>query len=804
MQDLRYALRTLSKSPGFSAVAIATLALGIGANTAIFSVVHGVLWRPLAFREPERLVTLQERDKDGNADNTGYLTYLDWRAKNRSFEDIAVMSYWSPKLSAEAGVAAERLEGMRVSDGFFELLGVRPALGRLLLPSEQIRGNHHVVLLSDGLWKRRFGTDPVLPGKTIHLGDTPYLVAGILSPEFESVFSSDPSRPAEIWAPLAYDASLPWTCRDCRHLRAIGRLKKNVTLAQASADMLSISQELVRQYPTEYGAPGVFVTPFSKALTGSARPSLLTLLAAVGFVLLIGCANVASLLLSRAGQRRKEIAVRTALGASRARIARLFMVEALVLALAGGALGLIAASATLQTLVALAPGDLPRTAAVRLDVVVLLFTLGISLVTGLLFGAVPALRFARLDPEPVLRGATGGSAGRSSRRFAGSLVVFDVALALVLLSGALLLVASASRLLHVDPGFRPEGLLTLEVDVSGKAYEKDPAIRAFYDRVLGRVAALPGVTGVGAVSQLPLGGNYDGYGVHAEDKPSANPQHDPSADRYAVSPDYLRTMGIPILRGRGIEPSDGPDSAPVVLVNDTLARRLWPAEDPVGKRVKVGGDDGPWRTVVGVARGVPHKGLDAPPTPQIYLPRAQWVDSGMVVVVRAKDPAQLTSAVRAAVAAVDPDQPVMHVATMPQVIATSASSRRFSAGLLATFAALAMLLTSVGIFGVLSGFVQQRTREIGIRVALGADRGSIARLISARTLRLALAGIGLGLLGSLWLGRGLRGQLFHVAPHDPFLLLAGAVLILAIALAASLGPMRRATRVDPMTALRAE
>jgi len=548
----------------------------------------------------------------------------------------------------------------------------------------------------------------------------------------------------------------------------------------------------------------VLLTPLANALTGRARPALLTLLAAVAFVLLIGCANVASLLLSRAGQRRKEIAVRTALGASRSRIARLFVVEALVLALAGGALGLLAASATLQTLLTLAPGDLPRTAAVRLDGVVLLFTLGVSLITGALFGAVPALRFARLDPEPVLRGATGGSAGRPSRRLAGSLVVFDVALALMLLSGALLLVASTSRLLRLDPGFRPDGLLTLEVDVSGKKYEEDPAIRDFFDRVLERVAALPGVAGVGAVSQLPLGGNFDGYGVHAEDKPSANPQNDPSADRYAVSPDYLGTMGIPLLRGRGIEPSDGPGAAPVVLVNPTLARRLWGAEDPVGKRVKVGGNDGPWRTVVGVAGGVPHTGLDAPATPQIYLPRAQWVDSSMVLVVRAADPARLASAVRGAIASVDPDQPIMHVATMPRVIAASTASRRFSAGLLVTFAALATLLTSVGIFGVISGFVQQRTREIGIRVALGADRGSIARMVSGRTLRLALYGIALGLLGSLGLGGALRSQLFRIAPHDPLLLLCGSVLILAVALAASLGPVRQATRVDPIAALRAE
>ena len=803
-QDLRYALRGLKRSPGFTATAVATLALAIGANTAIFSVVRAVLLHPLPFAHPQDLVLLQERDQDGNPTNVGYATSLDWRERSRSFVDIATISSWEPKLSSSPGAAAQRIEGHRVSEGFFRLLGVHPALGRDFLPSENVTGSNKVVILSDGLWRRRFGADPAIAGKTIRLGDTPYLVAGVLARDFESVFSPDQTRPAEIWAPLGYNVTLPQACRTCRHLRAIGRLKTGVSLEQARAEMASLSASLFREHPTEYPAPGGFVRPFVEVLTARARPILLTLLAAVGLVLLIGCANVASLLLSRAGRRRKEVAVRTALGASRSRIAAQFLVEAVALALLGGALGLLAASWSLQTLVGLAPASLPRLGAVRLEGTVLLFTLGISVVTGLLFGIVPAVRMSRAAPERALREATGGSGSRRNRRFAGALVVFDVALALVLLSGALLLVKSTSRLLHVNPGFRTSGVLTMEVDVSGVRYPEDADLSRFFDRLLERVGALPGVTGAGVVSQLPLGGNFDGYGIHAQDRPSVNPDTDPSADRYSVSTDYLRVMGIPILHGRGIEPTDRADSPPVVLINGALARKIWGSEDPIGKQVHVGGTDGPWRTIVGVVGSVLHTGLDAAETPQVYLPRTQFVDSSMVLVVRAADPARLAGAVRAAITGIDPDQPITHVATMDRILAGSSAPRRFSAGLLAAFAILASLLAAIGIFGVISGFVGQRTREIGIRMALGANRRSIIGLVSSRTLRLTLAGVAIGLFASLFLSRWIASQLFEVAPHDPLVLGGASLLIVAVALASSLLPTRRAARVDPMVALRSE
>jgi putative ABC transport system permease protein len=804
LQDLRYALRGLRRSPGFTATAVATLALAIGANSAIFSVVRAVLLRPLPFAHPERLVTLQERDEDGRGTNTGYATFLDWRQRSRSLDDAAVVSDWMPKLSSSSGVAAERLQGARVSQSFFRLLGVRPALGRDFLPSEDAKGANRVVILADGLWRRRFGADPAIAGKTIRLGDNAYLIAGVLSRDFEPDFYSDPTKPAEIFSPLGYDTSMPQACRTCRHLRTIARLRAGVTREQAASELTTISAALFREHPTEYSSVGVLVTPFADNLTARARPLLWTLFAAVGLVLLIGCANVASLLLSRAGRRRQEIAVRTALGASRGRIAALFLTEALVLALIGGALGLLAATWTLQGLLGLAPAGLPRIGGVRLEGAVLLFTLAVSALTGLLFGLFPALRMSRGAVEPALREASRGSAGRSRGRFGGSLVVFDVAIALVLLSGALLLLKSTARLLHVDPGFRSAGVLTMEVDVTGARYAEDPAVTRYWDEVLRRVERLPGVRSAGLVSQLPLGGNFDGYGVHAQDKPSANPDADPSADRYSVSADYLRTMAIPVLRGRGFDATDREGSAPVVLVNGALARRVWPGEDPLGKRVQIGGTDPPWREVVGVVGSVRHTALDAPETPQVYLPRAQMVDNFMVLVVRADDPAAQAGSVRAAVASVDPDQPITRVATMERVLAGSAAARRFSAGLLAAFAALASLLASVGVFGVISGFVGQRTREIGIRVALGAGRGRIVGLISSRTLRLTLAGVAAGLAASLLLSRPLASQLYGVAPHDPWVLAGASGLIIAVALGASLAPLRRALRIDPMATLRNE
>ncbi|MDQ2970667.1 MAG: ABC transporter permease [Acidobacteriota bacterium] len=802
MADLRYALRGLRRSPGFAAIAIASLALGIGANTAIFSVVHGVLLRPLAFPSPDRLVALEERDKEGNGSNTSYATYVDWRARSRFFADTAAVSYWNPKLSGEGGAEPEKIEGLRVSDGFFRVLGIRPAIGRDFLPAEDLKSAPRVAILSHGLWKRRFGSDPALVGRTVRISDIPFTVVGVLPAGFESVFSMNQYASAEVWSPLRYDATLPWACRTCRHLRAIGRLKPGVSLPQARAELDVVSRALWREHPRDYASAGVLVTPYSEKLTAAVRPALWILLGAVAFVLLIACANVASLLLAEASSRRREIAIRSALGAGRLRVARLFLAEALILAVAGGTAGVAAAAWILQALLRLAPTQLPRLESVRIDGAVLLFSCALSLITGVLFGLVPALRMSRRDPQTALKDGGGSGRGRSARA-AGLLVVFDAAIAFLLVFGAGLFVKSTARLLHVDPGFHAERVVKAEIDLSGPRYNDDAPVVAFYERVLDRVRTIPGVVAAGVVSQLPLGGNQDSYGIHIVERPAANPEDDPSADRYGASPDYLRVMGIPVRRGRGFTAEDRAGSRPVILINETFARLSFPGEDPIGKQIRTG--DRPPKTIVGVAGDVRHSTLEAPPGRQIYVPASQWADNSMILVVQtAGDAAALAGALRSAIHSVDPDQPVGHIATLERVVEDSAATRRFSMKLLAGFAILATLLAAVGIFGVVSGSVARRTREIGIRMALGAGRRSILRLVTGRAVGLALVGVAAGTIGALLLGRTLRALLFDVAPTDPAVLAAGAAAVAAVSLLASLLPARRATRVDPLVALREE
>jgi putative ABC transport system permease protein len=807
LQNIRYAFRTLAKSPGFAAVAVLTLALGIGANTAIFSVVRAVLLKPLGFAHPERLVTLEERDQDGTAENTGFPTYQDWRSRSKSFEDVVVMSYWSPTVAQEVGSEAEKLEGERVSDGFFRMLHVRPMLGRDFLKEEDRRGANHVVILGHGLWKRRFGADPNLPGRTIRMGSQSYLVAGILPPDFESVFSPFPGRPTEIWSPLGYDLSLPYACRDCRHLRAFGRLKPGRSLAAARSELAALQAAIVAEHPGDYPTSGIFVEPLDRQLTGKARPALWTLLAAVGFVLLIGCANVASLLVARAAGRQREVAIRCALGADRRRIVRMFLTESLLLAAAGGVLGVAAAGATLRMLLSAAPAGLPRLDATHLDASVLAFAAAVSIASGLIFGLAPAMRLGRLNPEPYLREGSGGSASRRSRRTSGLLVAFDAALAFVLLFGAGLLVKSTSRLLDVDPGFVPGGVLQMEVTISGPVLGQAPdaaPFASFYQQALERLAALPGIVAAGAASQIPLGGNVDGYGIHIEGRPEPNPSLAPSADRYSITPGYLAAMRIPVLRGRGFTAADRRDAAPVVLVNETFARNEF-AGRPIGQRVRLGDPNGPWRTIVGIVGDVRHASLDAPRTNQLYLPHEQFTDSDMVIVLRTTgDPAPLATAAVALIRSVDSNQPIMHVDTLRHVVEKSAASRLFAASLLSGFAGLAVFLAAVGVFGVVSGFVARRAREIGIRIALGARRSQILLLVAGQAVGLAAAGVAAAVPLALLVGRALKSQLYAVSPDDIPLLAAVAGLAVAVALAASCLPALRAARVDPMEALRSE
>jgi len=802
LQDLVFGVRMLRNSPAFALVAILTLALGIGANTAIFSVVHGVLLRPLPFPKQDQLMMLWEKDKDGTRSNTSYATFIDWNRLNHSFDGIAAISFWTPTIIGTRD--AETLTGFRVSSSFFDLLGIRLAQGRNFLAAEDVRGNNFVVILSYGFWQRRFGGDPAIVGKSLQLGTRSYTVVGVLPDNFPSVLSFDPRRAADIYTPLAYDATLPYACRDCRHLRAFARLKDGISKTQAEAEMNQISANLFREYPTEYSASGVILTPLKDYLVGDVQTALWILLGSVGFVLLIACVNVANLLMAWAARRQREVALRAALGARRTRMIRQFVTESLLLSLIGGGLGLFLAWGSVVFLHQLRLANLPRLQNVQIDATTFAFTFGVCLITGLAFGLLPAFRASKLDLNESLKESGKSTAGKERHRLRSLLVFADVALALLLLTGAGLMMKSFVRLLEVKPGFDPSHALTLTMSLWGPKSEDAPAV-AFYDQVLQRVRAIPGVKAVGIVSQLPLGGNLDMYGIHVEGKTLPNPEEDPSADRYSISPGYLRAMRIPLLSGREFEARDVAASPKVVLVNETMARKFWPGEDPLGKRLRMGDTKGPWRTVVGVVGDVLHRGLDAPHTLQIYLPTAQFTDSTAVLAVRTEtDPIAVAAAVRSEISSIDSQVPVSGVATMDEVVSASVANQRFTALLFLLFGVIALLLTAVGIYGVISYGVSQRTHEIGIRLALGARRCEVLGLIVGEAMRPALLGALLGLFAAFGLSRLLTNLLFNVKPTDPPVFAAVLLLLVGVALLASYIPARRATRVDPMVALRHE
>jgi putative ABC transport system permease protein len=802
LQDLGFGSRMLRKSPSFSGVAIFTLALGIGANTAIFSVVNGVLLRPLPFPKQEQLMMLWEKDSDGKRSNTSWATFMDWNHLNHSFDGIAAVSFWTPTLVTPND--AENLSGFKVSAAFFDLTGVKLEHGRNFLPTEDVRGNNFAVILSNGFWQRRFGGDPAVIGKSLQLGNRAYAIVGVLPADFPSVLSFDPRKPADIYTPLAYDETLPYACRDCRHLRAIGRLKESVSMARAAAEMNQISESLFHAYPKDYSVAGVTLTPLKDYLVGDVSAVLWALLGSVAFVLLIACVNVANLLLAWAARRTREVALRAALGARRMRMIRQFLTESLLLSLLGGGLGLLLAWSGVAVLQKLQLGNLPRLQNVQIDVWTFAFTFGISVLTGLIFGLVPAFRSSKPDLNEALKEAGKSTSGKERHRLRYLLVVADMALALLLLAGAGLMMKSFGRLLEVHPGFDASNTLSLGISLWGTKAQDAPAV-AFYQQVVDRVQALPGVESAGVVSQIPLGGNMDMYGIHVEGKTLPNPEEDPSADRYSISPGYLRVMRIPLLRGREFNEQDTVSSPRVAIVNESMARQFWPNEDPVGKHLRMGDTKGPWKTVVGVVGDVLHKGLDAPHTIQIYLPNAQFTDSDMLLIVRTtKDPTLLAGAVRGEIATLDPQAPVSAVATMEEVVAASVANQRFAALLFLMFAAIALVLAAFGIYGVISYGVVQRTHEIGIRMALGAKRGEVLKLVVHEAMRPALLGAVLGLTAALGLTRLLAGMLFNVKPWDPVTFLVVFAVLIVVALLACYVPARRASRVDPMAALRYE
>ena len=765
--------------------------------------VNSVLLRPLPYANPDRLVGVSDGGRPGDVNQLGFGTFEDYRDRNRSFEHLVAVRSWQTTLVTSE---AERLAGMRVSWNFFDMLGARPALGRTFRKDDDHQDRYRVLVLSDGLWRRRFNADPSVIGRMLRMNDQQFEVIGVMPPDFEDVVSSRFYKPAELWAALGYERTLPYACRGCQHLKAFGQLRSGVTVEQARDDLSGIRADLARQWPTEYDQrEHISIVPLQDVIAGPVKEPLYVLLAAVGFVLLIACANVANLLLARGISRSREMAVRAALGAGRGRLIRQLVTESLLLWTAGGIAGMAVGAYLLQALADLAPVELPRAAAIGIDRWVLGFSAVLSVGTGLLFGLLPALNTTPLRLTSALATDARGSVGGSSRRARQALVVVDLAVALVLLVGAGLMLKSVARLVSVDPGFNSERVLTAQFSLIGEAYREDPAVYGFIERVVTQVRALPGVEAAAAAGQVPMGGNGDRYGFHIEGMQPANPAEAPSPERYSVTPDYFRVMQIPLLRGRLFTEADTTTAAPVIVISDTAARTLFRGHDPIGRRVRVGGPTGtPWRTIVGVVGDVRHTDLAENVWPQMYLPQSQMTDSFLVLAIRTStsDPASLASSVRSILKEADPTVPLYDVATMDDLLKKSVARRRFVMLLLVGFAALSLLLAGVGLYGVISYTVAQRTREVGLRIALGAGRGDILRLVLGSGAITVIAGVAAGLGASLLVMRFIQGQLFEVEPLDPAAI-GGAVMILGlVATAAHLLPVRRALRVDPTTALR--
>ncbi|HYY97748.1 MAG TPA: ABC transporter permease [Pyrinomonadaceae bacterium] len=803
-QDLRYGLRALRKHPGFTAVAVTALALGIGANTAIFSVVNTVLLRPLPYKDPDRLVMVWEDDtKHGYPrDTPAAANYVDWREQNGVFEGMAALADQSFNLTGMGD--PERLEGKRASANLFNILGVEPLLGRGFLPEDDQPGAGRVVVLSHGLWQRRFGADPKVIGRALELNGQSYTVVGVMPPSFQF-----PSPEDELWVPIAFTQQEA-ASRGRHYLNVVARMKPGVSVEQAQAEMSTIAARLQQQYPDYNTELGAVVVPLHEQVVGDIRPALLVLLGAVGFVLLVACANVANLLLARAAARQKEIALRVALGASRARLVRQFLTESVLLAALGGVVGLLLALWGVNLLKAFIPDSISQVKAIAVDAKVLGFTLLVSLLTGLIFGLAPATQSSNFNLNETLKeGGRDTASGSRGKRIRSLLVVAEVAVSLVLLIGAGLLINSFLRLRSVEPGFKPGNLLTMGVELSEQKYPDLARRTAFYDDLISRVEALPGVRSASVTNWIPLVSQGDSVGVSVDGLPDPGPGKKPIVVTRIVGPHYFKTMGIQLVRGRDFdERQDRVDAPAVVVVSEATARRFWPGEDPVGKRITPGTPTTPedWCQVIGVVKDVRQFDLAAEPRPQMYLnyPQADFFAPRHLVVSTSVDPLGLAGAVRKAVWEIDRDQPVSNVRTMEDVLSESLARQRFSMLLLGVFAGLALVLAAVGLYGVMSYTVAQRTREIGVRMALGAQTGHVLRLVVAQGLKLALVGVALGLVAAFMLTRVMSSLLFGVSPTDPATLAVISLVLVGVALLASYIPARRATKVDPLVALRHE
>jgi len=802
--DVRYGLRSLLKRPAFTAVALMTLALGIGVNSAIFSAVDSILLRPLPLKDPERLVSVWEQTpRDGIRQNQAApANFFDLQTQNQVFEQIG--AYGPDDVNLTGDGEPERLNGQVVTANVFSILGVPAALGRTFSPEEDQPGQQHVVVLSDALWQRRFNRDPSIVNRAITLNGESFIVIGVMPHGFFF-----PEREIELWTPWAMEPDQK-AGRGDHYLTLVARLKQGTTLERANADLAAIAQRLSAEYPRTNEGLGFIAHSLHQDYIGDLRLPILILFAAVGLVLLIACANVANLLLAQATTRRKEIAIRIALGARRWTIVRQLLIESLLLAAGGGVLGVLGAFWGVEALAKFLPDSLSKLQDVSIDARVFLFTLGVSALTAIIFGGVPALLASRTKPgatlSDVARDVAGGTSGRHVRRV---LVVSQVALAVVLLVSAGLLIRSFQLLRQVDTGFTTENALTMRMVLPFPKYQKAEARRAFYDEVLRKIHEVPGIESAGMITFLPLSFHGMNFNFSVEGQPATSDAKLPFALWRVVSPDYFRAMGIPLRRGRFFDARDSADSQPAVLVNRRLAERYWPGEDPIGKRLKVGALDSQnaWLTVVGVVGDVRQTGLNEEKL-EFYVPYAQERRSFMAprdLVVRTKsDQAVIAAAVRNAVWSVDKDQPISNVRTLDQVFAAAISQERFQALMLGLFAALALLLACVGLYGVISYTVVQRTHEIGVRMALGAQSLDVLKLVIRQGMMLTFAGLVAGIIAGTFVTRVLSDLLFGVTPRDPLTFAGVPVLLLFVAFFACYIPARRATRIDPLAALRWE
>lgn len=798
-QDVRYGARMLIGQPGFTLVAIITLALGIGANSAIFSVANAVLFRPLPFHQPDRLVMIWEqhpKEFSGESISVTAPDFLYWREHNQSFESLAAIAGRTYSLTG-AG-EPERLSGLAVSASLFSLLGIRPSIGRGFLAEEEQSGKDQVALISYGLWQRRFGSSASVIGEQITLSGKSYEIIGVMPQGFQI-----PTGQPDLLVPL------PFTARDAENrgahmLRTIGRIKPEVSIDQAQTEINELMNRLGEEYPQSNAGWTAPLVPLQEQGVTEARPALLVLLGAVGFLLLIACANVANLLLARSVARSREFAVRVALGAGRWRLARQLFTESLLLTVCGGALGLAAAVWCIDFFTRLGPSDIPRLEQASLDWRVIFFTIAIMVVTAGLSSLAPVIRSFRVNlNESLKEGGRGSSKGLRGLR---AILVFQIGLALVLLVGAGLLIRSYSRLTSVDPGVKTDNVLTMYISLPASKYGDDHRRAEFFQNIVARVSSLPGIESAAVTQNLPLARSSFFFVLSVEgvpDPPPGEPRLE--AEFHPISPDYFRTLGIPLLKGRAFDERDSENANPVIIISDSMARRYFSDRDPIGRKIHILANDQPPREIVGVVGEVRHFGLDKKTAEEMYVPYQQFAPfTGVLVARTTASPLSMVGSIKEQVWAVDSDQPVFRIGTMEQIFSESVSSQRFNTLLIAVFAAVALLLASIGIYGVMSYSVNQTAHEIGIRLALGAQSQDIIRMVAGKGLVLALAGIGLGIVGAFAMTRLLSSMLFEVSATDTTTFVAVSALLVFVALGACYLPARRATKVDPMTALRCE